>query len=211
MRKQSVVIQTIFWHMGIGNLLLVFETIFVLMAHTDGITIWKHPSMVTLSDNFTCTCIYILLRLCISFFLFFPHVTSSLAHPLCQFLMYFLYLSWLNIIEMHGELYHSFLYLLHALKSFSVNFASEVKLEEAAVLYCTYPKFSDLTSRHDQCGCKPTKEDVKRCFMFMAVSPHAWFFFVFVLVVLFLDWTIACPLILLWELILLLKCLYHVQ
>ena len=47
---------------------------------------------------------------------------------------------------MHGELYHSFLYLLHALKSFSVNFASEVKLEEAAVLYYTYPKLSDLTS-----------------------------------------------------------------
>ncbi|XP_061963254.1 glycosyltransferase-like At3g57200 [Populus nigra] len=45
---------------------------------------------------------------------------------------------------------------------------NEVKLEEAAVLYYTYPKFSDLTSRHDQCGCKPTKEDVKRCFMFMA-------------------------------------------
>ncbi|CAL0310610.1 unnamed protein product [Lupinus luteus] len=41
----------------------------------------------------------------------------------------------------------------------------EVKLEEAAVLHYTYPKFSDLTSRRDRCGCKPTKEDVKRCFM----------------------------------------------
>lgn len=42
---------------------------------------------------------------------------------------------------------------------------SELKLEEAAVLHYTYPKFSDLTSRRDRCGCKPTKEDVKRCFM----------------------------------------------
>ncbi|CAH9062619.1 unnamed protein product [Cuscuta europaea] len=42
---------------------------------------------------------------------------------------------------------------------------SEVKSEEGAVLHYTYPKFSDLTSRRDRCGCKPTKEDVKRCFM----------------------------------------------
>ncbi|KAK9154764.1 hypothetical protein Sjap_002244 [Stephania japonica] len=42
---------------------------------------------------------------------------------------------------------------------------NEIKLEEAAVLHYTYPKFSDLTSRRDRCGCKPTKEDVKRCFM----------------------------------------------
>lgn len=42
---------------------------------------------------------------------------------------------------------------------------SEIKLEEAAVLHYTYPKFSDLTSRRDRCGCKPTEEDVKRCFM----------------------------------------------
>ncbi|CAN0890503.1 Glycosyltransferase-like KOBITO 1 [Linum grandiflorum] len=42
---------------------------------------------------------------------------------------------------------------------------NEVKFEEAAVLHYTYPKFSDLTSRRDRCGCKPTKEDVKRCFM----------------------------------------------
>ncbi|ESR52143.1 hypothetical protein CICLE_v100311591mg, partial [Citrus x clementina] len=41
----------------------------------------------------------------------------------------------------------------------------EVKLDEAAVLHYTYAKFSDLTSRRDRCGCKPTKEDVKRCFM----------------------------------------------
>jgi hypothetical protein len=46
-----------------------------------------------------------------------------------------------------------------------LNFASEIKLEEAAVLHYTYAKFSDLTSRRDRCGCKPTKEDVKRCFM----------------------------------------------
>ncbi|CAL9004324.1 unnamed protein product, partial [Prunus brigantina] len=38
-------------------------------------------------------------------------------------------------------------------------------LEEAAVLHYTYARFSDLTSRRDRCGCKPTKEDVKRCFM----------------------------------------------
>ncbi|XP_078428280.1 glycosyltransferase-like At2g41451 [Wolffia australiana] len=41
----------------------------------------------------------------------------------------------------------------------------EIKTEEAAVLHFTYTKFSDLTSRRDRCGCKPTKEDVKRCFM----------------------------------------------
>lgn len=46
-----------------------------------------------------------------------------------------------------------------------VIFDSEIKLEEAAILHYTYPKFSDLTSRRDRCGCKPTKEDVKRCFM----------------------------------------------
>ncbi|CAM6086055.1 unnamed protein product [Calypogeia fissa] len=42
---------------------------------------------------------------------------------------------------------------------------NELKLEEAAVLHFTYTKFSDLTSRRDRCGCKPTKEDVKKCFM----------------------------------------------
>lgn len=44
-------------------------------------------------------------------------------------------------------------------------YCREIKLGEAAVLHYTYPKFSDLTSRRDRCGCKPTKEDVKRCFM----------------------------------------------
>nr|XP_025605131.1 ribulose bisphosphate carboxylase/oxygenase activase 2, chloroplastic [Arachis hypogaea]XP_025605132.1 ribulose bisphosphate carboxylase/oxygenase activase 2, chloroplastic [Arachis hypogaea] len=34
------------------------------------------------------------------------------------------------------------------------------------LLFCiTHAKFSYLTSRRDRCGCKPTKEDVKRCFM----------------------------------------------
>ncbi|XP_042063554.1 glycosyltransferase-like KOBITO 1 [Salvia splendens] len=42
---------------------------------------------------------------------------------------------------------------------------NEIKLEEAAVLHYTYSKFSDLTSRRNRCGCKPTKDDVKRCFM----------------------------------------------
>ncbi|KAL2923441.1 hypothetical protein RDABS01_014932 [Bienertia sinuspersici] len=46
-----------------------------------------------------------------------------------------------------------------------MNAPTELKLEEAAVLHYTYSKFSDLTSRRDRCGCKPTKEDVKRCFM----------------------------------------------
>ncbi|KAI5056586.1 hypothetical protein GOP47_0028404 [Adiantum capillus-veneris] len=41
----------------------------------------------------------------------------------------------------------------------------EMKFDEAAVLHYTYTKFSDLTSRRDRCGCKPTKEDVKLCFM----------------------------------------------
>ncbi|XP_019082317.1 PREDICTED: glycosyltransferase-like At2g41451 [Camelina sativa] len=40
-----------------------------------------------------------------------------------------------------------------------------MELEEAAILHYTYSKFPDLTSRRDRCGCKPTKEDVKRCFM----------------------------------------------
>ncbi|KAK8570779.1 hypothetical protein V6N13_103183 [Hibiscus sabdariffa] len=42
---------------------------------------------------------------------------------------------------------------------------NEIKLDEAAVLHYTYSKFSDLTSRRDRCGCKPTKDDVKRCFL----------------------------------------------
>ncbi|KAL5543661.1 hypothetical protein UlMin_007445 [Ulmus minor] len=42
---------------------------------------------------------------------------------------------------------------------------NNIKLDEAAVLHYTYSKFSDLTSRRDRCGCKPAKEDVKRCFM----------------------------------------------
>ncbi|XP_073525382.1 uncharacterized protein [Phyllobates terribilis] len=46
-----------------------------------------------------------------------------------------------------------------------MNTPTEIKLDEAAVLHYTYSKFSDLTSRRDRCGCKPTKEDVKRCFM----------------------------------------------
>lgn len=47
----------------------------------------------------------------------------------------------------------------------SDNCCRELKMEEAAVLHYTYSKFSDLTSRRDRCGCKPTKEDVKKCFM----------------------------------------------
>ncbi|CAD6255509.1 unnamed protein product [Miscanthus lutarioriparius] len=43
--------------------------------------------------------------------------------------------------------------------------SNEIKLEGAAILHYTYTKFSDLTSRRDRCGCKPTKEDVKRCFI----------------------------------------------
>ncbi|XP_042480268.1 glycosyltransferase-like At2g41451 [Macadamia integrifolia] len=42
---------------------------------------------------------------------------------------------------------------------------NEIKMEEAAVLHYTYTKFSDLTSRRDRCRCKPTKEDVKKCFI----------------------------------------------
>ncbi|GJT66772.1 hypothetical protein Tco_1018252 [Tanacetum coccineum] len=39
-----------------------------------------------------------------------------------------------------------------------------VMFHEAAVLHYIYAKFSDLTSRLDRCGCKPTKEHVKKCF-----------------------------------------------
>ncbi|KAL9260277.1 Glycosyltransferase-like KOBITO 1-like protein [Drosera capensis] len=42
---------------------------------------------------------------------------------------------------------------------------NEIKLDEAAILHYTYAQYSDLTSRRDRCGCKPTKDDVKRCFM----------------------------------------------
>lgn len=55
--------------------------------------------------------------------------------------------------------------ILNSIVMILLNYASEIKLEEAAVLHYTYAKFSDLTSRRDRCGCKPTKEDVKRCFM----------------------------------------------
>lgn len=41
---------------------------------------------------------------------------------------------------------------------------NQIKFDEAAVLHYTYAKFSDLTSRRDRCGCKPTKEEVKKCF-----------------------------------------------
>ena len=44
-------------------------------------------------------------------------------------------------------------------------FCRQIKLGEAAVLHYTYAKFSDLTSRRDRCNCKPTKEDLQRCFM----------------------------------------------
>lgn len=42
---------------------------------------------------------------------------------------------------------------------------NEMILDEAAVLHYSYAKFTDLTSRRDRCGCKPTEADVKRCFM----------------------------------------------
>ncbi|KAF9679589.1 hypothetical protein SADUNF_Sadunf06G0030500 [Salix dunnii] len=76
---------------------------------------------------------------------------------------------WHNYMKILKHGHSSQQFDMHAivffLKSFSVNFASEVKLEEAAVLHYTYPKFSDLTTRFDLCGCKPTLEDVKRCSM----------------------------------------------
>ncbi|XP_057533060.1 glycosyltransferase-like KOBITO 1 [Amaranthus tricolor] len=40
----------------------------------------------------------------------------------------------------------------------------ELEISEAVVLHYTYTRFSDLTSRRDRCNCKPTQEDVKRCF-----------------------------------------------
>ena len=57
------------------------------------------------------------------------------------------------------------IYLYITTLIFFVIFRSEIKLDEAAVLHYTYPRFSDLTLRHDRCGCRPTKEDVRRCFM----------------------------------------------
>ncbi|XP_010673146.1 glycosyltransferase-like At2g41451 [Beta vulgaris subsp. vulgaris] len=40
----------------------------------------------------------------------------------------------------------------------------EIHINEAVVLHYTYTRYSDLTSRRDRCKCKPTIEDVKRCF-----------------------------------------------
>ena len=41
----------------------------------------------------------------------------------------------------------------------------EINFEEAAVLHYNYTRLSNLSSRRDWCGCKPTEEDTKRCFM----------------------------------------------
>ena len=74
---------------------------------------------------------------------------------------------------------------------FPLILGSEIKLEEAAVLHYTYTKFSDLTSRRDRCGCKPTKEDVKRCFMLefdRAVSLIPFFVLTLFFLPLLLDW-----------------------
>ncbi|THG14776.1 hypothetical protein TEA_027321 [Camellia sinensis var. sinensis] len=61
--------------------------------------------------------------------------------------------------------WHNYMKTPNAVSVVVCDLCSEIKLDEAAVLHYTYPKFSDLTSRRDRCGCKPTKEDVKRCFM----------------------------------------------
>lgn len=41
----------------------------------------------------------------------------------------------------------------------------ELQLEEPVVLHYSYTRFSDLTSRKNRCGCRPTQKDVSRCFM----------------------------------------------
>ncbi|XP_071687389.1 glycosyltransferase-like At2g41451 [Rutidosis leptorrhynchoides] len=41
---------------------------------------------------------------------------------------------------------------------------NQITLDEAAILHYTYAKFSDLTSRRDRCGCKPTIEGVTKFF-----------------------------------------------
>eukprot|EP00243_Klebsormidium_subtile_P005606 TRINITY_DN2263_c0_g3_i1.p1 TRINITY_DN2263_c0_g3~~TRINITY_DN2263_c0_g3_i1.p1 ORF type:complete len:360 (+),score=105.57 TRINITY_DN2263_c0_g3_i1:86-1081(+) len=41
----------------------------------------------------------------------------------------------------------------------------EITHQTAPVLHYTYAKFSDLKTRKNRCGCKPTEEDVKKCFM----------------------------------------------
>ncbi|XP_074318403.1 glycosyltransferase-like KOBITO 1 [Silene latifolia] len=40
----------------------------------------------------------------------------------------------------------------------------EITMKEAAILHYTYSRFSDLTTRRDRCNCKPTKEDIEKCF-----------------------------------------------
>jgi hypothetical protein len=37
--------------------------------------------------------------------------------------------------------------------------------DQAAVLHYTYNRFSDLQSRRNRCNCKPTRQDVERCFI----------------------------------------------
>lgn len=70
--------------------------------------------------------------------------------------------TWCGLLDRSWVLGLTFLFLKTESEFTS---CSEIKFEEAAVLHYTYTKFSDLTSRRDRCGCKPTKEDVKRCFM----------------------------------------------
>lgn len=95
---------------------------------------------------------------CFTFFSFFI-ISSGWQLVLSEFLK----LCWCCLILSIVVL--TWYWLSATIILFVLLFLSEVKLEEAAVLHYTYAKFSDLTSRRDRCGCKPTKEDVKRCFM----------------------------------------------
>lgn len=154
-KKQLVVIQTTFWPMETGNQLLGFKIIFVLMVHTDGTTIWRPQSMFILSyfSNFMS------IPTLINFLLFFKYLCILFTE------IYNWYVSSDEDISIYIHTYIFYTWAPWNFDNFVYLLDSEIKLDEAAVLHYTYPKFSDLTSRRDRCGCKPTKEDVKRCFM----------------------------------------------
>lgn len=147
-KRQHAVIPTTFLHMEMENQLHGFKIIFAQMVHIDGIITWRPQSKMLL-------CICLQSVSCFS-------TINCLAqlfycNTFCQKIFNEKHYISPKISSCFGysKLFH---------KKYPFCY-SEIKLEEAAVLHYTYPKFSDLTSRRDRCGCKPTKEDVKRCFM----------------------------------------------
>jgi hypothetical protein len=95
--------------------------------------------------------------ICVQMVLIDGIITWNLQSKISQYAEFF-------FAKTNGQSTNYRLFLLDGLVIY-IFLCSEIKLEEAAILHYTYTKFSDLTSRRDRCGCKPTKEDVKRCFI----------------------------------------------